>query len=91
MNKNTLILITLAAFTSSFISACDYDDGYESAWGGDASSGHFYSEDFQRGYEDGWDDAALYDDGFDDGRTKAKAKFPKDEFYMEGYLEGRRR
>lgn len=47
-----------------------YDSGYEAAWNGEKDPSSIWSTKKQRnGYQDGLDDADMYDDGYYDGKN----------------------
>ncbi len=68
-----------------------YDKGYEAAWNGEsASTSRWVSEQEKLGYEEGLDDASMYDEGYDDGHDGKRPKYAKDPFYMDGYKDGKK-
>lgn len=72
-------------------SGCDYDNGYESAWEGVSAPTRFSSQQYRDGYEQGLQDAAMYDAGYYDGYNKEKCAYPRDPDYMDGYTVGKKR
>ena len=42
------------------------------------------------GYQDGLDDADMYDEGYYDGKNKHKPKYFNDSFYMDGFKDGKK-
>ena len=66
-----------------------YDQGYESAWEGDDEPSSWTSRELREGYEDGLNDADLYNDGYYDGANNHGPKYLDDPFYMEGFKEGK--
>lgn len=69
----------------------DYDDGYESAWEEGSAPTRFSSQQYRDGYEQGLQDAAMYDEGYYDGYNKKKCAYPNDPDYMDGYKDGKQR
>ncbi len=72
-------------------SGYDFDNGYEAAWNGEKAPTRFSSQEYHNGYEQGLQDAAMYDEGFYDGYKRKEPKFPKDLDYMDGYKDGKKR
>jgi hypothetical protein len=71
-------------------SGYDYDNGYESAWEGEGAPTSFSSQKYRDGYEQGLQDAAMYDEGYYDGYNKKKCAYPSDPDYMDGYKDGKK-
>lgn len=69
----------------------DFDKGYEAAWNEENEPTRFSSQEYIDGYEQGLDDAAMYDEGYYDGYNKKVARYPKDFDYMDGYKDGCKR
>jgi hypothetical protein len=66
-----------------------YDRGYDAAW--DEEELPFYaSQQEKTGYEEGLDDAWMYDEGYYDGMNDKKPKYCDDQFYMDGYKDGKK-
>lgn len=80
-----------------FITGCDsnsgyeYDNGYESAWNEEKAPTRWSSKEYKEGYEQGLQDAAMYDEGYYDGYNKKKCAYPNDPDYMDGYKDGKKR
>jgi len=69
----------------------NYDKGYDAAWEGEDEPSSFWStQSEQEGYEQGQEDAWLYDEGFYDGLNKKKPKHLNDSFYMDGFKDGKK-
>jgi len=66
-----------------------YDDGYQHGWDGASPDKlkKFLSKDYERGYEEGADDAWYYDKGCYDAENgfAPKSDLEDDPDYMEGY------
>ncbi|WP_141565555.1 hypothetical protein [Anaplasma marginale] len=69
----------------------EYDCGYEAAWEGEKAPTWFSSQEYRYGYEQGLQDADMYDQGYFDGSKGKAPKFPKDVDYMDGYKDGKKR
>ncbi len=68
-----------------------YDNGYEAAWEGKNKPSSFWaSDDEKEGYEQGQNDAWLYDEGYYDGANDKRPKHPNDPSYMDGFKDGKR-
>jgi len=66
-----------------------YDKGYEAAWEGEeAPSSYWASNDEKEGFEQGANDAWMYDEGYYDGTNEKRPKYFNDPFYMDGYKDG---
>lgn len=69
--------------------ASQYDRAYDAAWEGEGTPSSFWSSQEERdGYEQGLDDADMYDEGYEDGKNKRKPKYKDDVDYMDGYKDG---
>ena len=71
---------------------CDerqYDEGYDAAWEDEVEPSSFSSQQKKDGYEDGLYDSDMYDEGYDAGVNKKKPKYWDDDFYKDGYKEGK--
>jgi hypothetical protein len=69
----------------------NYDKGYEAGWeGGKSPSSTWISKEEKEGYEQGLDDAWMYDEGYYDGANKKKPKYFQNPFYMDGYKYGKK-
>lgn len=66
----------------------DYDNGYEAAWDESAEPSWYSSKEYKDGYEQGKEDAEVYDMGYFDGYNKEKCAYPKDPDYMDGFKDG---
>ncbi len=86
----TLILFPLLGFClvgCDSNSGYDYDNGYEAAWESEGSPTRFSNQEYRDGYEQGLQDAVMYDEGYYDGNEGKKPKYPKDIDYMDGYKD----
>lgn len=78
------------------LSACSndanhYNTGYKAAWNGEEKPSSVWSTKQQiDGYQDGLDDADMYDEGYYDGKNKNKPKYFNDLFYMDGFKDGKK-
>lgn len=67
-----------------------FNKGYEAAWEDEERpSSLFTTQEEIDGYEEGVDDAWMYDEGYEDGYEGKKPKYFNDEFYMDGYKDGK--
>lgn len=86
-------LLILCVGMGFILSSCDsnnqYDDGYESAWNGEAKPSLFSSRKYKNGYEQATADAEIYDDGYYDGFNGHRPKYSKDPDYMDGFKDGK--
>lgn len=95
-NKNLFSFFSLI-FVGVLLTSCDgnngydYDNGYESAWEEKGAPTRFSSQQYRDGYEQGLQDAAMYDEGYYDGYNKIKCAYPKDPDYMDGFKDGKKR
>jgi len=95
--RNKTLLILPFLFSLFLLTSCDdnsrydYDYGYEAAWDGEKEPSRFSSQQYRDGYEQGMQDAAMYDDGYYDGYNKKKCAYPKDPDYMDGFKDGCKR
>jgi hypothetical protein len=78
--------------TLLLLSGCtdkSYEKGYEAAWQYEEEPDYWASQEEKDGYVSGSWDSDMYDEGFDDGLNKKRPKYIKDEFYMDGYKDGK--
>ena len=85
-----LIVIGFGVSSCGNNSGYEYDNGYEAAWNEDGEPTMFSSKDYREGYQQGLEDADVYDEGYYDGYNKKKSKYPKDHDYMDGYKDGKK-
>lgn len=83
-----LLTIGIVLYGCDGSNSYDYNTGYEAAWNEDNQPNIFSSKKYIDGYQQGLEDAAMYDDGFYDGYNKKKARYPKDQDYMDGFKDG---
>jgi hypothetical protein len=78
-----------------------YDNGYDDAWSGKSLTGFFkrHQKEYVQGYEDGSDDARMFDMGYDaymfdmgydDAVSGKRVSYPHDIDYMDGFKDGKR-
>lgn len=96
--KNQLLFfLAIVPVFSLLLTGCDgnsgydYDSGYESAWEEGSAPTRFSSQQYRDGYEQGLQDAAMYDEGYYDGYNKKRCAYPNDPDYMDGYRDGKKR
>lgn len=87
-NKLHLLLLIGLTFVGCDNNRYDYDNGYEAAWNDEDEPTWFSNEKYCQGFQQGQEDAALYDDGFYDGCKNKRAKYPHDLDYMDGFRDG---
>ena len=92
MKKSSIFIVI---FGILFFSGCtenqnDYDKGYDGGWDGKNAPSYWATEKEKKGYQDGLDDSDMYDEGYDDAIEKKKPKYFNDDFYMDGYKEGKK-
>ncbi len=93
----TLINAVFLSFVFVLVTGCDsnnqydYDNGYESAWNEEGEPSRFSSQNYREGYEQGQQDAAVYDDGYYDGYNRKKPEYLNDIDYMDGYKDAKKR
>lgn len=85
-----VLLLTSVIYLSSCNNSEDqYQNGYEAAWDGITPSS-WSNNKFREGYEQGLDDAYIYDEGYFDGKNGKRPRYFKDPDYMDGYKDGKR-
>ena len=99
MFKSALFIRCFSCFvlivTSLCIFGCDdskrknYDKGYEAGWEGGRTPSPWASKEEKEGYEDGLEDAWIYDIGYDDGFEERKPQYFNDALYMDAYKDGK--
>lgn len=85
------LIIGLVAIGCDRNKLSEYDDGYEAAWDEANAPTRWSSKEYKDGYEQGLQDAAMYDEGYYDGYNKNKCAYPNDPDYMDGYKDGKKR
>jgi len=89
MNKIFIALMSLM-----LLAGCqkysNYDKGYEAAWEEENEPSLWASAEEKEGYEDGVDDSDMYDEGYYAGSNRKKPEHINDQFYMEGYNDGKK-
>jgi hypothetical protein len=88
--KKLILLILPVILFSGCSNDSDYDRGYENAWDDENKPSGFATDQERRGYEDGLADADAYDSGYDDGINRRRLKYRDDDFYYNGYEEGKK-
>lgn len=84
-----LIAVALGLSLMGCDSSNQYDKGYQAAWEGEQEPTSFWSNSkFKEGYEQGINDAYMYDEGYFDGINGHKPKYKKDPDYMDGFKDG---
>ena len=88
----TLALVGITVTGLSFF-GCDnenhYDKWYEAAWDEDSAPPSWASKDAKAGYEEGLDDAWLYDTGYYDGYEGRRPQYFNDAYYTNGHQDGK--
>lgn len=68
-----------------------YEKGYESAWNGEKEPSSIWTSRVKReGYQQGVEDAGMYDEGYYDGKKGSRPTYFRDAYYMEGYRDGKK-
>lgn len=89
-NIKYFLPIIIALSCTSCDQSTPYDNGYEAAWNGENEPSWFSSSDYKDGFEQGAQDAYMYDLGYYDACNHKSAKYPKDPDYMDGYEYAKR-
>lgn len=67
--------LLLLSFLGFCLAGCDSNSGY----------------DYDNGYEQGLQDAAMYDEGHHDGYNEKRCTYPNDPDYVDGYTNEKKR
>jgi hypothetical protein len=91
MRTTIFALLLVMSLTACNNDTNQYDSGYEAAWNGEKEPSSIWSTKKQRnGYQDGLEDADMYDEGYYDGKNKHKPKYFNNAFYMDGFKDGKK-
>ena len=85
-----LIMLSLLSLIFLSCESDNCDKYYDAAWDGEKEPSSWASQKQKEAYQQGLDDANMYDDGFFDGRNGNKPIYTKDSYYMDGYKDGKK-